>query len=428
MKAERIKKPRGTSDFIGEDKALFDSIVEKLFLAADKFGCQKIDVPIFEEQQLFFRGVGESSDIVSKEMFKLDVKGEHNYIMRPEFTASVNRSVIENKLFASPDLPIKLSYCGPVFRYERPQAGRLRQFHQFGIEFFDSKIDTMTAMDSVLLLYRAAEEILGHELYLKVNYLGGSQARENYRKALREYYRTKVDSMCEDCHRRYQINVLRMLDCKVPEDIEINKGAPAISGYLIEEDKKNFETMLNALDALKIEYKRDDRLVRGLDYYTGLVFEIYDPLNRKLGAIGAGGQYGKLMEELGGPEMEGIGFSFGIERLMLALDSKQKEQLVNQQSLDYFIVDLRAEKDALGIILADILRSAGRSVSASSYSKKINGSLKMADRLKAKTTLIFTDNNPGVVLIKNMETREQIEYPSSDVDKIVSKLMEMERE
>jgi histidyl-tRNA synthetase len=427
MKEERINKPRGTSDFIGEDKVIFDAIEDNLFSAAEKFGCKKIDVPMFEDQQLFVRGVGEGSDIVSKEMFKLDVKGEHNYIMRPEFTASVNRAVIENKLFSSPDLPIKLAYCGPVFRYERPQAGRLRQFNQFGVEFIDEKIDTMTAMDSVLLLYRAAEEILGHELYLKVNYLGGSESRENYKNALLDFYKDKVENMCGDCHRRYEINVLRMLDCKVPEDIEINKAAPVISDYLIEEDKENFETMLSALNALNIEYKRDERLVRGLDYYTGLVFEIYDPLNRNLGAIGAGGQYGKLMEELGGPEMEGIGFSFGIERLMLALDPIRKTQMLKEQSLDYFIVDLREKKDAKGIILADVLRSAGRTVSSASYEKKLNGSLKMANRLNAKTTLIFTDTEPDVVLIKDMMTREQISYSSSDVDKIVSKLMEMER-
>lgn len=427
MKIERIKKPRGTSDFIGEDKKLFDSIVDNLFSAADKFGCRKIDVPMFEEQSLFVRGVGEGSDIVSKEMFKLDVKGEHNYIMRPEFTASVNRAVIENKLFASPDLPLKLSYCGSVFRYERPQAGRLRQFNQFGVEFFDSKIDVMTAMDSVLLLYRAAEEILGHELYLKVNYLGGNKSRENYKVALKNFYSDKVERMCEDCHRRYEVNVLRMLDCKVPQDIEINKSAPVISDYLIEEDKENFQTMLSALDALNIEYKKDERLVRGLDYYTGLVFEIYDPLNRKLGAIGAGGQYGKLMEELGGPEMEGIGFSFGIERLMLALDPVRKKKLLGEDYLDYFIVDLREKKDAKPIIIADILRSAGRNVSSSSYGKKINGSLKMADRMNAKTTLIFSDREPDVVLIKNMETREQIAYPSKDVDSVVSKLMGMEK-
>jgi len=427
MKIERINKPRGTSDFIGEDKMLFDAIEESLFSLADEFGCERIDVPMFEDQQLFVRGVGESSDIVSKEMFKLDVKGEHNYILRPEFTASVNRAVIENKLFASPNLPIKLAYCGPVFRFERPQAGRLRQFHQFGVEFFDNKIDTMTAMDSVLLLYRAAEEILGHELYLKVNYLGGNESRANYKKALHEYYQDKIDTMCDDCHRRYQVNVLRMLDCKVPQDIEINKHAPLISDYLVDEDKQNFATMLKALDALKVEYKRDERLVRGLDYYTGLVFEIYDPLNRNLGAIGAGGQYGKLMEELGGPAMEGIGFSFGLERLMLALDPTRKAQLIEQRALDYFIVDLRSKKDATGIILADVLRSAGRHVSASSYTKKLNGSLKMADRLKAKVTLIFFDEQPNEIVIKNMATREQIAFPCTNIDQIVSKLMEMEK-
>ena len=424
---DRINKPRGTMDFLGDDKKLRDSIESLLFDVAEKFGCSKIDVPMFEDGKLFVRGVGEGSDIVSKEMFKLDVKGDHNYFLRPEFTASVNRATIENKLYASPDLPIKLAYCGPVFRFERPQAGRLRQFTQFGVEFFDGKIDTMTAMDSVLLLYRAAEQILGHELFLKVNYLGGNESRENYKNALLNYYSDKVENMCSDCHRRYEVNVLRMLDCKVPEDIEINKSAPVISEYLVEEDRKKFDTMLSALNALGIEYKRDERLVRGLDYYTGLVFEIYDPMNMKLGAIGAGGQYGKLMEELGGPEMEGIGFSFGIERLMLAVDQVKKNELVKQSTLDYFIVDQRAEKDSTAIVLADVLRSTGRSVSASSYAKKLNGSLKMANRANAKTTLLLTDNNPGKILVKDMETRIQEELPCDDVDAVVSKLMEMEK-
>jgi len=424
---ERINKPRGTMDFLGEDKKLCDSIEALLFDISEKFGCSKIDVPMFEDGKLFVRGVGEGSDIVSKEMFRLDVKGDHNYFLRPEFTASVNRAAIENKLYASPDLPIKLAYCGPVFRFERPQAGRLRQFTQFGVEFFDTKIDAMTAMDSVLLLYRSAEQILGHELFLKVNYLGGNESRENYKNALLDFYKDKVENMCFDCHRRYEVNVLRMLDCKVEEDIEINKSAPVISDYLVDEDKQKFDTMLSALNALGIEYKRDERLVRGLDYYTGLVFEIYDPMNMNLGAIGAGGQYGKLMEELGGPEMEGIGFSFGIERLMLAVDQVKKNELIKADVLDYFIVDQREEKDSTAIVLADVLRSTGRSVSASSYSKKLNGSMKMANRANAKITLLLTDNNPGQIIIKDMETRIQEEIPCADVDEVVSKLMEMEK-
>lgn len=424
-----INKPRGTLDYMGKDKLLYEGIKKILDEEAARFGCQMADVPMFEDEKLFVRGVGQSSDIVTKEMFRLDVKGEHEYVLRPEFTASINRSTIENKLYASPDLPLRISYCGPVFRFERPQTGRLREFTQWGVEFLDSRIDMMTAMDSVLLCYRTAEQLLNRELLLEVNYLGSFQARVKYQEALKAYYQDKLPNMCEDCKRRYETNVLRILDCKVPDDIQINKGAPSIADYIIGDDRIQFNQMLAALKELSVPYKVNDRLVRGLDYYTGLVFELYDPMNMELGAIGAGGQYGSLMQELGGPNFEGIGFSLGVERLILALDQQRKDQIIGAAAspLDYFIIDLREKKDMTPIIVADELRTAGRSVSAASYTKAISGALKMADRLKTKTTIIFDDYNPGQAIIKNMLSREQAIIKSDDPDMVVSYLMKNER-
>ena len=427
--ADRIEKPRGTNDLFGDDKRLYDSLVAELSSAALRFGASPIEPPHFEEEALFVRGVGESSDIVSKEMFRLAVKGEHDYVLRPEYTAGVNRLVIENKLYASPDLPLRFYYAGPVFRFERPQKGRLRELHQFGIEFLDTQIDQLTALDAVLLFYRGAEEALGRELLLKINYLGSFASREKYKAALKAFYQDKLPEMCEDCHRRFETNVLRILDCKVPSDIEINKDAPFITDYLEDEDEKRLEETEKALEALNIPYKLEPRLVRGLDYYTGLVFELYDPVNMDLGAIGGGGQYGSLMEEIGGPSFEGIGFSYGIERLMMSLDQEAKDRLIkaDKPPLDYFIIDLRKEKDLVPVILMDELRSAGRLCSASSYQKALSGSLKMADRLHGKVALIFDDYNPGMVIVKDMLNREQDVIKADEAENILAYLMKKEK-
>lgn len=426
--SERINKPRGTTDFLFEEEKLFTTVEKHLFKDASNFGAKRVEGPLFEEEKLFVRGVGQSTDIVNKEMFRLDTKGDHSYVLRPEFTASINRLVIENKLYSSPDLPLKISYCGPVFRYERPQAGRLREFNQFGVEFLDNKIDFSTALDALLLLYRAGVNLLGRDLLLKVNFLGSFESRENYKKALKEFYKDKIDHMCEDCKVRYNQNVLRILDCKVEADIEINKKAPNLQDYLSVDDKMTFEKLISILDKLKVNYQIDSKLVRGLDYYTGLVFELYDPLNLNLGAIGAGGQYGNLMAEIGGPDFEGIGFSFGIERLLLALSQDRKEELLKEQddSLDYFIIDLRKEKDILPLILADQLRKLDKKVSTPSASKALSGALKMANRLQSKKVLIFDDYNPGALLVKDMAKHSQNVINSNDLDQILKELGEKE--
>jgi histidyl-tRNA synthetase len=426
--ADRIDKPRGTLDFIGDDKKAYDGLKAELSAAARRFGCQMIETPMFEEERLFVRGVGESSDIVTKEMFRLDVKGEHDYVLRPEFTAGVNRAAIENKLYASPDLPLRLFYCGPVFRFERPQKGRLRELNQFGVEFLDSKIDNQASIDCLLLFYRAAEEALGRELLLKLNFLGSFASRARYVQALKDYYAPRLDQMCEDCHHRFETNVLRILDCKVESDIEINKGAPLIGDFLSPEDQAALAGVEGVLKELNIPFVIDQKLVRGLDYYTGLVFELYDPMNLDLGAIGGGGQYGKLMAEIGGPDFEGIGFSYGFERMLLSLDQERKEALIKGEDtpIDCFVADVRSVKDSLPFLLEDELRSAGRNVTAASYQRGLGGALKMADRLHARFALIFADDNPGQVIIKDMKDRSQEMIKADDPDRIAEALIEKE--
>ncbi len=424
--ADAIVKPRGTLDFLGEDKKIYDGVKKTLSDMAECYGAQPVEIPMFEEERLFVRGVGESSDIVSKEMFRLNTKGEHDYVLRPEFTAGVNRMAIENKLYASPDLPLKLYYCGPVFRFERPQKGRLRELNQFGVEFLDRNVDMMTALDCLILFYRGGEKILGRDLLLKINYLGSFESRENYKKALRDFYEPQLGQMCEDCQRRFNENVLRILDCKVDSDKAINEKAPLISDYLLPEDQKQLSEVKKTLEELNIPYVVDPKLVRGLDYYTGLVFELYDPMNQDLGAIGGGGQYGKLMAEIGGPEFEGIGFSYGVERVMMSLSPDTRQKIIDENSsaLDFFLIDLRKDKDNKPLILGDELRSSGFKVSSASYAKAFSGALKMADRAKSHFALVFDDFNPGKVLLKNMLTRTQDILDAGDIDKLASELSE----
>lgn len=412
-----INKPRGTNDILGINKKKHDELVSQLDSMAMLYGCEKIEVPTFEESKLFKRGVGESTDIVNKETFDLVNKGEHDYTLRPEFTAGINRSIIENKLYATPDLPIKLCYYGSIFRYERPQVGRFREFHQWGVEFIDQKVDLLTTISCLSLFFNQVKKILNINPVLKVNFLGSFASREQYKIALKNFFIPHIQDMCGDCRRRLEQNPLRILDCKVEDDRKIIIDAPKVTDFLSEEDKEEYQEILNALNALEIPYITDDKLVRGLDYYTGLVFEIYDNDHLELGALGGGGKYGKLMSVLGGPDFEGIGYSFGVERLVLA----KKDDKTLPYDLDLFIIALK--KDGLDGVLKTAfgLRELGYKVSSASMSKALNGSIKMADRKNASFVLIADDRGYH---LKNMKTREQIDGDTIESLNIVKHLEE----
>ena len=409
--ADQIKRPRGTIDYYGDEEKVLSKMREILFNEAHLYNADKVELPMFEENRLFHRTVGESSDIVQKETFDLARKGDKDYTLRPEFTASVSRAVIENKLYTLPDMPLRFSYMGPVFRYERPQTGRLRQFNQFGVEFLDAKVDLATTLDAFLLSLRAAEKVLGHKVRAKINFLGSFESRENYKKELYAFFKPKIDSMCDDCKRRLETNPLRILDCKVDSDRVIASSAPKVSDYLNDADKDEYSKIKEALDEIKIEYEVDDELVRGLDYYTGLVWELYDTEKETLGAIGGGGKYANLMKNIGGPDFEGIGFSLGIERLIIALTDERRKELIGEDELDYFIIDFA--KDGYGSFIADSLRNEGKAVTFSSYSRAMGGAFKMADRKKAKNVLIIeTDHR---IQLKNMKERTQVEISLEDL-------------
>ncbi len=402
MSESAIRRPRGTTDYFGFDEEVLLGLERLLMEESSLYGCKRVNPPVFEESRLFHRSVGESSDIVRKETFDLLSKGDKDYTLRPEFTAGVNRLVLENKLYALPDLPVRFSYMGKVFRYERPQSGRLREFYQYGVEFLDAKIDLDTSLDALLLSIEATKKALKKDVLVLINFLGSFQSRENYKKALADFFRPHLDEMCDDCKKRFETNPLRILDCKVEKDHELGKMAPRIEDYLSAEDKKEYDAIVSVLEELGVSYRKDDGLVRGLDYYTGLVWEIYDA-EKPTSALGGGGKYSSLMKDIGGPEFEGIGFSLGIERLILDMTPERKKELSLTSPLDVFLLDF--ERSGKAIALAQKLRKEGLSVSLPSQQKGMGGCFKMADRLKARNVVIVFED--GHIELKDMESRNQ---------------------
>ena len=410
--AQQISKPRGTVDLLGDDYAIYLEVVKTLAHLAESYGYTPIQTPAFEESGLFQRSVGTSSDIVRKETFDLVNKGSSkDYTLRPEFTAGIVRAVIENKLFADPDTPLRYAYWGPVYRYERPGTGRLREFRQFGIECFDTKLDFSVQSEVLVMAYRGAQAIIGSDaLTLVVNYLGGSQARQAYRQALVDYFRPQIGEMCEDCQARLELNPLRILDCKVEADQARVKDAPRIESYLTEEDQREFASILKVLNKLAIPYKVDDRLVRGLDYYTGTVFEIHDGNAPEFGAVGGGGKYAGLMGQLGGPQMEGMGFAFGIDRLMGA----SRARLKPERRVEYMVVAC-AKTEAcaeLATAVAEEIRQQGHQVLTPSLAKGLKGCFKQAGRNGCRYLVMV--NEDLTFERRDMDRREQEHLKTTD--------------
>ena len=410
--AQQISKPRGTVDLLGDDYAIYLEVVKTLAHLAESYGYTPIQTPAFEESGLFQRSVGTSSDIVRKETFDLVNKGSSkDYTLRPEFTAGIVRAVIENKLFADPDTPLRYAYWGPVYRYERPGTGRLREFRQFGIECFDAKLDFSVQSEVLVMAYRGAQAIIGSDaLTLVVNYLGGSQARQAYRQALVDYFRPQIGEMCEDCQARLELNPLRILDCKVEADQARVKDAPRIESYLTEEDQREFASILKVLNKLAIPYRVDDRLVRGLDYYTGTVFEIHDGNAPEFGAVGGGGKYAGLMGQLGGPQMEGMGFAFGIDRLMGA----SRARLKPERRVEYMVVAC-AKTEAcaeLATAVAEEIRQQGHQVLTPSLAKGLKGCFKQAGRNGCRYLVMV--NEDLTFERRDMDRREQEHLKTTD--------------
>ncbi|MBP5694051.1 MAG: histidine--tRNA ligase [Bacilli bacterium] len=408
---------KGTHDVILDEAQKYTYIENILQNTAQLFNYKEFRTPIIENNELFTRSVGDSSDIVRKEMYTFEDKGGRLITLRPEITAGLVRSMVNAKLFANQDFPLKAYYTGPCFRYERPQQGRYRQFNQFGVECIgitdphrDSEVISMGYDSLIMLGFKS--------ITLKINSLGDNETRENYKNALREYFGAHIQDMCEDCKQRYELNVLRILDCKTPNDQEIVKKAPRISDYLSPAARESFETIKKDLDLLGIPYEVDDSLVRGLDYYTGVVFEFQyiSSKGKDYGAIAGGGHYGKLVSEIGGPDVEGCGYAMGIERLASVMtDDDLFEDLTS--NLDIYIMPLGNLAVEASLQIANFLRVSGYTCEICLENKGMSQMFKKAERRNALYAIIIGENEltNKEFVIKNLISQEQIKVKADDL-------------
>ena len=407
-----IQKPKGTYDIYGENakkRAYVDEILDSL---CQKYNYGYIETPVFESSELFHRGVGETTDMVQKETYDFKDRGDRNITLRPEGTAGVVRWFIENKLYGNMTDPVKVYYNMKMYRYERPQSGRNREFTQWGFECFGS--DDVLADAEVISLAYNAYRLLGLEnVVIKLNSLGDTESRNNYRQALINYLKPHINELCEDCRSRLEKNPLRILDCKIDGDKDILKEAPKTLDYLNETSSQRFEKLCKILDMMNINYVVDTRLVRGLDYYNHTVFEVV--VNNSY-ALGGGGRYNGLVETLGGPSIPAIGFAMGYDRTILALEENGVELPVEDENDVYILYVSETEKEAAST-LVQYLRLSGFICETDLMEKSLKGQFKRVDRLKSKYLIILNDNDldQGEVVIKNNHTREENRLKMEDL-------------
>lgn len=404
-----IKIPRGTQDILPEDSIKWRHIENKLDELMELYNYKEIRTPIFESTELFARGVGYSTDVVQKEMYTFKDKGDRSLTLRPEGTAAVVRSYIEHKMQGNPNQPVKLYYNGPMFRYERKQKGRYRQFNQFGVEAIGAENPSIDAEVLAMVMHIYESFGLKH-LKLVINSIGDSESRKEYNEALVNHFEPVIDTFCSDCQSRLHTNSMRILDCKIDRDKEAIKTAPRITDYLNDDSKAYYEQVKHHLDDLNIPYVEDPNLVRGLDYYTHTAFELMMDNPNYDGAITTlcgGGRYNGLLQLLDGPSETGIGFALSIERLLLALEEEGIE-LDIEEKFDLFIVTMGEEADRYAVKLLNDLRKNDVKADKDYLNRKIKGQMKQADRLNAKYTIVIGDQEleNNSIAIKNMTTGE----------------------
>lgn len=409
-----IQKPKGTYDLNGVEskKTLYlQTLLEGLM---EKYNYQYLRTPIFEATELFHRGVGETTDIVSKETYDFKDRGDRNMTLRPEGTAGIVRSFIENKMYGDPAQPIKTWYYGPMFRYERPQSGRFREFYQFGVEVFGSNDPVLDA--EVISIPVNFYKLLGLKgIKVKINSLGDQESRDNYRKALLEYFKPHLSELCDDCKARYEKNPLRILDCKYDAKLDCMKQAPNMMDYLSEESKRHFEKVKEYLELLAIPYEVDPSLVRGLDYYTYTVFEVEADIKDfgSQNVLCGGGRYNHLVENVGGPETPGVGFALGMERLLSAIEHEEIELPIDN-TIDAYLIPMSENEKSYAFYTLQNLRMNGFKVEMDYIDRNLKGNFKQADRLNSKFVIIIGEEEikNEVLTIKNNETKEEFKVDS----------------
>jgi histidyl-tRNA synthetase len=404
--AAGIKAIKGTMDILPGVVELWQKVESVLRECAEIYGYSEIRTPTFEDTSLFARSIGEDTDIVGKEMYTFHDMGDRSLTLRPEGTAPVIRAFIEHSLDQK-GLPQKLWYSGPMYRQERPQKGRQRQFHQFGVEAVGSKSAYMDAEVMIFFNDIAGKLGLGERVYL-INSVGGAESRKSYRDALGLFLSTVSDKLCEDCRRRMVTNPMRVLDCKVPDCRSVLQGSdniPRTVDYLNDSDLSNYKEVIYCLESCGIEFKEDYSLVRGLDYYTGTVFEMQCKGLGAQSAVMGGGRYDNLLKELGGPDLPAVGFACGIERLILAMQEAGKNN-IEKKLLKVFIATALPEYRMIAFKYLSMLRNIGYSSEMDYLDRSMKAQMKTANRLQARYVLII-ESTGGNVTIRDMSLSEQ---------------------
>lgn len=417
-----MKAPRGTRDILPKDIYKWNYLEEMFRSTCKLFGYNEIRTPIFEHTEVFKRGVGETTDIVQKEMYSFEDNGGRDITLKPEGTAPVVRAFIEHKLYADAQ-PTKLSYITPCFRYERPQAGRLRAFHQFGVEVFGTTNPQIDA-EVISLAMTYFEKLKIKNLELRVNSVGCKSCRNEYNTLLKKYLSSKLDNLCKTCNDRFEKNPMRIIDCKNQDCKNQLTDVPLMLDHICDECRVDFEKLKDSLNSMGVEFIVDPKIVRGLDYYTKTAFEI---ISNEIGAqatVCGGGRYNGLIEQLGGPSMAGIGFAMGVERLILTLENNNIE-IPSESELDVFIISLGEKSKEESVKILQQLRKAGIISDKDYLDRSMKAQFKYANKRKCRYCLIVGDDEieKGICSFKNMETGEQIEININNVANEIMKYL-----
>ncbi len=403
------RKIKGTEDVLPKQSYRWQFIEKIMREESKSYGFKEIRTPVFEHTELFARGVGQTTDVVQKEMYTFTTKGGESVTLRPEGTAGAARAVLEHAL-DNEGLPIKASYFVSCYRYEKPQAGRLREFHQFGLEEYGTQ---SPAADAEMIC--AAQSIIDRlglsQIRLELNSIGCPECRAKYNRALREYFGQFKDRLCETCLSRLEKNPMRLLDCKSPQDQELAKDAPKITDYLCEECENHFSEVKRYLDSAGVEYTINPKIVRGLDYYTKTVFEFVTDCIGAQGTVCGGGRYDGLIEELGGKHMPSLGFAMGLERLLMVMDA-QGVEIPEDDKCALYIATMGDDAKVKAFELLKRVRECGLIAETDVVGRGLRAQMKYADKIGAKYSLVLGDNElaENKAKVKNMETGEQTEF------------------
>ncbi len=419
---KNYQNPRGTQDILVDSIYEWQHVEDLIRQICTVYNYDEIRTPVFEDTAVFKRE-NDSSDMVNKEMYTFSINGTDSLTLRPEATAGVVRSFVQNKMYGNVELPAKFYYMGEMFRYERPQKGRYRQFNQFGIENIGMKSPMIDA-ETIALGVSIVSAMGLSSLKVLINTLGDDVSRKAYREVLKSHFEPALDTLCADCKRRFEQNPLRLLDCKVDKNHEIMKDVPQIQDSLSDDSKAYFDQVLNCLEMLGIEVEVDQKLVRGLDYYTETVFEVVSthPNTGSQATVFAGGRYDGLVEYFGGPQMSGVGFAMGLERLLLLAHDEGLE-LPSKPDLDVYVMGL-GEVNQMPLVLATMCRAAGYISEYNVQPRSLKAQFKSVDRKKAQVVIIIGESElaQGIVNVKHVATQKQV---AVKIEEVVATIDEM---